>query len=548
MRWSYLVLQGAGASGFIVEILGNFMNYRFVIIFSTFLTCLLLAVVVNVIYGIDIVYTHLFYIPIILTGIWYPRYAGFCAASLGLIHIACDYATIEAFKITSLLRGVMFMVVAYVTSYLALRRDRLLNSLRESEEALKQSHDKLEQHVAGRTEELIRVNEELQTDITDRKKAEEALRESEGRSRGLAGEMAVIAEIGRLISSTLDINEVYERFAAETQKLMLFDSLTVNLCNVQENTMCVAYVSGLDIDGRRQGDPLVLEGSLSEAVIRSRTSLRIQPANIDEIAGRFPRLSPIFQVGLRSIMCVPLISRNEVIGVLHFRAKRSNAYTEEDIRLAERIGAQIAGAIANAQLYAGLKKTEQELKDSEQRYRDLSIIDDLTQLYNSRHFYFQLKIELDRSNRYEQPLTLLLLDLDNFKTFNDAYGHVEGDQVLMRLGHAVKRCLRETDFAYRYGGEEFTILLPMTTSADGAVTAERIRTEFTKETFSPAPGQDVHVTVSIGLAQYKPKEEMKAFVHRVDQLMYQGKKNGKDRVCCEPSLQEQFKGQSSLHF
>jgi diguanylate cyclase (GGDEF)-like protein len=73
----------------------------------------------------------------------------------------------------------------------------------------------------------------------------------------------------------------------------------------------------------------------------------------------------------------------------------------------------------------------------------------------------------------------------------------------------------------------------MTTSADGAVTAERIRTEFKKETFSPAPGQDVHVTVSIGLAQYKPKEEMKAFVHRVDQLMYQGKKNGKDRVCSE---------------
>ncbi len=179
------------------------------------------------------------------------------------------------------------------------------------------------------------------------------------------------------------------------------------------------------------------------------------------------------------------------------------------------------------------KRMEEALRESEKRYRELSIVDDLTQLYNSRHFYFQLKIELDRSNRYEQPLTLLLLDLDNFKAFNDAYGHVEGDQVLLRLGQVVKRCLRETDFAYRYGGEEFTILLPMTTSADGAVTAERIRTEFKKETFSPAPGQDVHVTVSIGLAQYKPQEEMKAFVHRVDQLMYQGKKNGKDRVCSE---------------
>jgi len=84
--------------------------------------------------------------------------------------------------------------------------------------------------------------------------------------------------------------------------------------------------------------------------------------------------------------------------------------------------------------------------------------------------------------------------------------------VLSRLGHVVKRSLRETDFAYRYGGEEFTILLPMTTSTDGAVTAERIRTEFKKETFFPAPGQDVHKTVSIGLAQYKPQEEMKAFL------------------------------------
>ncbi len=180
------------------------------------------------------------------------------------------------------------------------------------------------------------------------------------------------------------------------------------------------------------------------------------------------------------------------------------------------------------------KEVEALLMESEKKYRELSIVDDLTQLYNSRHFYFQLKIELDRSNRYELPLTLLMLDLDNFKAFNDAYGHVEGDQVLMRIGQVLKRCLRETDFAYRYGGEEFTILLPMTTSADGAVTAERIRTEFKKETFSPAPGQDIHVMVSIGIAQYKHQEEMKVFVHRVDQLMYQAKKNGKDMVCCEP--------------
>ncbi len=196
----------------------------------------------------------------------------------------------------------------------------------------------------------------------------------------------------------------------------------------------------------------------------------------------------------------------------------------------------LSGKIASLTIIRDIsesKRMEEALRESENRYRELSIVDDLTQLYNSRHFYFQLKIELDRSNRYEQPLTLLLLDLDNFKHFNDTYGHVEGDQVLRRLGQVVKQCLRETDFAYRYGGEEFTILMPMTTSANGAITAERIRAEFKRETFSPVPGEDVHVTVSIGLAQYKSQEEMKAFVHRVDQLMYQGKKNGKDKVCCE---------------
>jgi diguanylate cyclase (GGDEF)-like protein len=179
------------------------------------------------------------------------------------------------------------------------------------------------------------------------------------------------------------------------------------------------------------------------------------------------------------------------------------------------------------------KQAEDELRESEHRYQDLSIIDDLTQLHNSRHFYAQLEKEIERSNRYEQPLTLLMLDLDNFKTFNDTYGHVEGDYVLSRLGQVVKRCLRETDSAYRYGGEEFMIMLPMTTSEEGIVTAKRIQTKLRKETFSPVLGQEVYMTVSIGLAQYKPKEEMKEFVQRVDQLMYQAKKNGRDRICPE---------------
>jgi diguanylate cyclase (GGDEF)-like protein/PAS domain S-box-containing protein len=177
------------------------------------------------------------------------------------------------------------------------------------------------------------------------------------------------------------------------------------------------------------------------------------------------------------------------------------------------------------------KMAEEALRESEKKYRELSIIDDLTQLYNSRHFHAQLETEIERSNRYGQPLTLLLLDIDKFKNFNDKYGHVEGDNVLSKLGQVIKRCLRDPDSAYRYGGEEFTIMLPMTTGEEGIVTAKRIQTELRKENFSPESDKKINMTVSIGMAQCKPMEDMKTFVHRVDKLMYQAKKDGRDRIC-----------------
>jgi diguanylate cyclase (GGDEF)-like protein len=370
-------------------------------------------------------------------------------------------------------------------------------------------------------------------DITALKQVEEDLRRNQVHAERLAKETAIMAEIGRVISSTPNIEEVYERFAAEALKLIPFDSLIVNVKKPREDTLDVVYASGADIPERRKGDSFPLKGSVSEHILRTKTGLIVRSEDILKKTDRFSTLGVNLQAGLQSMMSAPLISRNEAIGVLVFRAEKQNAYNEQDISLAEKIGMQISGAVANAQLYTGLKKTEQELKEGESRYRELSIIDDLTQLYNSRYFYHQFKMEIDRVDRYGQPLTLLLLDLDDFKQFNDNYGHIEGDQVLMRFGQVVKRCLRQTDSAYRYGGEEFTILMPMTTSKNGAVTAERIRAELEEEIFSPVSGKDVYITVSIGLAQYKSQEDMKAFVNRVDQLMYQAKKNGKDRVCSE---------------
>ncbi|MBW1697864.1 MAG: diguanylate cyclase [Deltaproteobacteria bacterium] len=165
-----------------------------------------------------------------------------------------------------------------------------------------------------------------------------------------------------------------------------------------------------------------------------------------------------------------------------------------------------------------------------EKLKKLAITDGLTRLYNSRHFYNQMELEADRSNRYNHPLALLLLDIDLFKEYNDTYGHLQGDKVLQRIGKIIKSCLRKMDTAYRYGGEEFTILLPETTAEEAKTVAERIRAGIEKVKFSPVPGNETNITISVGVTEYCKNEDLSEFVQRADRAMYLSKKNGRNRV------------------
>lgn len=166
-----------------------------------------------------------------------------------------------------------------------------------------------------------------------------------------------------------------------------------------------------------------------------------------------------------------------------------------------------------------------------EKLKKLSITDGLTKLFNSRYFYSQLKSEIGRSNRYKHPLSLLLLDIDHFKDYNDSYGHLEGDKVLIALGQVIGRVLRKMDSAYRYGGEEFTVILPETDGGEAETVAERLRKTVAAESFRPVPeGEAVGITVSIGVTEYLPKEDDTAFVQRADQAMYKSKQEGRNKV------------------
>jgi len=164
------------------------------------------------------------------------------------------------------------------------------------------------------------------------------------------------------------------------------------------------------------------------------------------------------------------------------------------------------------------------------KLQKLAITDGLTKLYNSRYFYNQVDLEVDRSNRYHHTLSLLLLDIDNFKVYNDTFGHLEGDRVLVRIGEMIKACLRKMDTAYRYGGEEFTVILPETNGQEAIHVAERIRTGIEKEAFAPGPGKAVNITIRIGVTEYTAGERISALVERADKAMYVSKENGRNRV------------------
>ncbi len=188
------------------------------------------------------------------------------------------------------------------------------------------------------------------------------------------------------------------------------------------------------------------------------------------------------------------------------------------------------------ELLLRLKRVLKERRLTKERNRilskleNLAITDGLTKLYNLRHFYHLLEIEIDRCRRYGHPLALLLLDIDNFKVYNDTYGHLEGDKVLVRIGQLIQSCLRTMDAAFRYGGEEFTVILPETTAEEANNVANRIRTAVEFENFFPEPGNVVTVTISVGVTEYYDKESLSEFIKRADQAMYLSKEKGRNAI------------------
>ena len=191
-------------------------------------------------------------------------------------------------------------------------------------------------------------------------------------------------------------------------------------------------------------------------------------------------------------------------------------------------------SFALADRIRALEKEKLVLDRSRALYKKASETDGLTGLYNKSHLMQRLEAEIGKAAQTGRPLSFIIMDVDNFKHYNDTYGHPEGDVVLRTLAEVITAEIRDHDAGCRYGGEEFTVVFPNVEAAQALKAAERIRQGFAGWTFQPGSGAGVSVTVSIGLDQLLPGEEAAGLIRRADQALYQAKQYGKNRVVPAP--------------
>ncbi len=170
-----------------------------------------------------------------------------------------------------------------------------------------------------------------------------------------------------------------------------------------------------------------------------------------------------------------------------------------------------------------------ELERSNEELQQLASTDALTGLFNRRSLFQRMEMEIDRALRFNLALCGILMDIDDFKAINDRFGHPCGDRVLHEIGEKLTHNLRKYDFAGRYGGEEFFIILPNTQARTGLRIAERFRSELDKNVF-PCSAAQIHITLSLGVAQFQPNETREGWIARADAALYRAKQEGRNRT------------------
>ena len=317
--------------------------------------------------------------------------------------------------------------------------------------------------------------------------------------------------------SCADPLKTYNSIVSNSKELLQSERASLMILDETASQLILKAASGFATDPQSISAVRVGEGISGEVI---DTGKPVLVADL-RIAGR-KAAPPERRYKTNSFISYPIMIGGRKVGVLNVTDKSGGGvYDEVDLSLLEIIGPQVALALERA-----------EWQERATEFQLMSITDSLTGLTNRRYLEERLAEELNRSKRYDYPMSFLMIDIDDFKAYNDTNGHQAGDVALQITAHCLKGALRVVDVASRYGGEEFCILLPQTGMAEAGVIADRIRQRVSTTEFPHGKAQPLgHVTISVGVSTFtKNIDTAENIIAAADRALYQAKSMGKDRV------------------
>ena len=327
-------------------------------------------------------------------------------------------------------------------------------------------------------------------------------------------DLLVFHQLARSLTSSFDLDSILRTIIDHMESFIEADMWTLLMLNEEREELYYAIAAGGEETSLQDLRVKVGEGVAGWVVQHGETLIVPETDNdprLDGMASSNPRK-------VRSVIAMPLRGRKGVQGVIEILNPRTNQLSDYKIAFLHILADHAAIAIENARDVS--------------RIQQLTIADDTTGLYNVRHLYEVLGQELERGARHNIPVSLAFLDLDRFKLVNDVHGHLVGSELLAQTGARLKELARLDDICFRYGGDEFVVLMPETDAETAAVEAKRLHRELMATEFHMKSGLVLNVSASVGLACY-PRDgaTLHAIIGAADARMYTVKTGGRGQVC-----------------
>lgn len=338
--------------------------------------------------------------------------------------------------------------------------------------------------------------------------------------------LELVNEVAHAVAAKLDLAGVLRAARERLQSLVPVDRATLSLVTEDGENMEIAAVEGIAAANLSQKGSIIPMVNFQPAEVLDGRWLVLSELPPDS---PYPFVQGLYAAGIRSHLSIPLLAGDKVVGLFALSALEPNAYRGEHIPLLESIAPHLATAVQNAQLYRSIKQRAET--------------DNLTRLLNLPTFYVRLKEYLAEAQTTGRPLSVVMLDLDLFKSYNDSFGHVAGDSVLRQVASLIRRCLRPEDVAARYGGDEFALIIPGLRAEEAldrmADVCKSIgHTPFMPEEDSEDETSDAHVrgvailSASAGIASFPDNGgDPEQLVHMADTALYEAKRRGRNRAC-----------------